>query len=225
MTYSELLEVYNLESLLLRISDLALDEKISAINEIKRALHSISPFSEQPVDCVEGEVTEADFVELTDDVTSFGEESEQFRTVNTSDESRVFHTYEKWECYKAGFYASSKPGMTKAQCEEAYRDFLADEQAFRDALQVVIKTWKHSCEHYLTNSSMNRIAWLGQAAACQGVGLPATFRSGFYLLSEEQQAHANEIALEALNEWMQENGRPTLTMEEAYSYDRQSDIY
>lgn len=174
---------------------------------------------------VEGVVTEADFVALTDDISQYGEEAEGFRTVNTSDEGRIFHTYGNWECYKAGFYASSKPGMTKDQCEEEYRKFLADPERFAESLGRVITDWKNSCEHYLTNGAMNRIAWLGQAAMCQATGVPATFRSGFFLLSEAEQGKANEVALEYLNRWMVANQRPEVTMDEAYSGDRQSDIY
>lgn len=173
---------------------------------------------------IEGEVTEADFVELTDQF-ELDEETEKTRVANTNDESRVFHTYDKWECHKAGFYATTKPGMKKEECELAYRDFLSDDQAFRDGLEGVISEWKHSCEHYLTNVAMNRIAWLGQAACCYSTGIPSTFRSGFSLLSEDQQQKANETALEYLNKWLSANGRPEVTMEEAYSYERQSDIY
>jgi len=174
---------------------------------------------------VEGEVTEADFAELTDDITAYGEEAEGFRTVNTSDESRIFHTYEKWECYAAGFYATTKLGMTKAQCEESYRAFLADLDAFRAALESVITEWRHSCEHYLTNVAMNRIAWLGQASACYAIGIPHVYRSGYFLLTEAQQNAADLLALEYLNKWLVANGRPEVTLSEAYSGDRQSDIY
>ena len=72
---------------------------------------------------------------------------------------------------------------------------------------------------------MNRIAWLGQAAACYSLGIPAEFRGGFSLLSEEQQSEANNIALTYLNRWMEANGRPPVTLDEAYSGSRQSDIY
>ena len=175
---------------------------------------------------VEGEVNEADFKELTDDVETYGEEKSEFRTVNTSDENRIFHTYEKWECHKAGFYKNNPPeGMTKKQCEEEYRKFLADIPRFSDALNHVITEWKNSCEHYLTNSAMNRIAWLGQASMCYSTGVSAAFRSGFFLLSDEEQNRANEAALLYLNKWLEANGRPTVTMEEAFSGDRQSDIY
>lgn len=173
---------------------------------------------------VEGEITESDLIELSDDITTYGEEAESFRTVNTGDENRIFHTYEKWECYKAGFYATTKEGMKKEECEEAYRAFLSDLAKFADALEHVIAEWKNSCEHYLTNASMNRIAWLGQAAACYALGIPATYRGGFSLLTDEQQKEANEVALTYLNKWLEANGREKTTMDEAYS-GRQSDIY
>lgn len=175
---------------------------------------------------VEGEINEADFAELTDDIETYGEEVGGFRTVNTSDTARVFHTYEKWECHKAGFYAGHPPeGMTKTQCEEEYYRFLADTPRFSAALERVITEWKHSCEHYLTNAAMNRIAWLGQAAMCIATGVPAMFRSGFFLLSDDQQSTANETALLYLNKWLAANGREYVTLEQAYSGDRQSDIY
>ncbi len=174
---------------------------------------------------VEGAVSEADFEELTDDVAAYGDEMGDVRTVNTSDPNRIFHRHDKWECYAAGFYNSTKGGMTKAECEEAYRAFLADPDQFSASLEHVITEWKHSCEHYLTNVAMNRIAWLGQAGACYALGVPAVFRSGFNLLTEQQQQDANKVALEYLNRWLEANDRQRISMEEAYSYERQSDIY
>lgn len=170
---------------------------------------------------VEGEITESDFIELSDQL----DEGEKFRTVNTSDENRIFHPHEKWECFKAGFYATKKEGMTADECENTYCNFLADIPRFEKALKRVISEWKHSCEHYLTNSAMNRIAWLGQAALCIETGIPSEYRGGYYLLSEKQQEKANLAALKYLNKWLKANGRKELTLEEASSYERQSDIY
>jgi ParB-like chromosome segregation protein Spo0J len=172
---------------------------------------------------VEGEVTEADFAELSDDPEDC--KDEKFRTVNTNDEGRIFHTYDKWECYKAGLYATTKEGMTKKQCEEAYRDFLADIPRFEDALKHVITEWKNSCEHYLTNAAMNRIAWLGQASACYAMGMPNQFRGGFFLLSLQQQDVANRKAWEYLNKWLEANCRQPVPLEEALADKRQSDLY
>lgn len=163
------------------------------------------------------------FVPLTDE--DIDEESELYRTVNTSDPERIFHTFDKWECHKAGFYASKKEGMTAEQCEQAYADYLSDDEKFRDGLNGVINNWIYSCEHYLTNKAMNRIAWLGQAAMCYSTGIPSKFCAGFNLLSQQQQDRANELALEALNTWMAKYGRESVTMEEALSIGRQVNIY
>jgi len=151
-------------------------------------------------------------------------ENEKFRTVNTSDPQRIFHKYDKWECFKAGFYATKREEMTREECEEAYRDFLADISAFSAALEHIIVEWKFSCEHYLTNVSMNRIAWLGQAAMCYSTGIPSTFRGGFNLLSKEQQDEANQVALAYLNKWLKANGRDEVSLDEALS-DNQMDLY
>ena len=173
---------------------------------------------------VEGHVTPEDFEELTDDIESYGEDPKTFRKAPAVDDNRIVHTYDKWECYKAGFYETTHPALTKDQCMEAYRDFFTDTKRFAETLDKVITEWKHSCEHYLTNNSMNRIAWLGQASACYALKIPSTFRSGFSLLTEDEQSEANETALIYLNKWLEANGREPLTMDVAYS-GRQSDLY
>ena len=184
-----------------------------------------SMFSDQEFSAswdVEGEITVDDFEELTDDIESYS--GVEARTVNTSDDNRIFHQYTEWECYKAGFYATTMKDMSKEQCEQSYANFLSDLPRFTEALNGVISSWKKSCEHYLTNSAMNRIAWLGQAAICYDMGIPSTFRGGFSLLTDQQQDAANKVALEYLNIWLNNNNCDTVTMDVAYS-GRQSDIY
>lgn len=166
---------------------------------------------------------ENDYVMLTDDITA--SEYEMYRIPNESDSERIFHTYDKWECHKAGFYASKKDGMTSEECEIAYADFLRDSEAFRDALSHVISEWVHSCEHYLTNKSMNRIAWLGQASVCYATGIPSKFCSGFNLLTDEEQGIANGVALEYLNKWLIMNNMSEVDIDKAVSSGRQVELY
>lgn len=129
---------------------------------------------------------------------------------------RILHTWEKWECYKAGFYAERPPGrMTIEEGEEVYREFLSDPQAFEAALKHITKEWQQSCEHYLTNDRMNRIAWLGQAAAAYAVEMPSCCRGGYHRLTQEQQADADALALIYLNKWLESNGGQSVTMAEA----------
>jgi hypothetical protein len=160
---------------------------------------------------------------LTDELSE--EETEHYRTVNTSDPDRIFHTFEKWECHKAGFYQSKKDGMTADQCEQAYADYLSNLDRFKEGLQGVLDNWINSCEHYLTNKSMNRIAWLGQAAMCYSTGIPSKFCAGFNLLTKDQQNAADELALKYLNVWMNKYGRESISMDEALSTGRQVNIY
>lgn len=162
------------------------------------------------------------FEPLTDDLDN---DENKGKTANTSDPNRIFHTFDKWECINYNFYGTKKDGMTKEECQYAFASFLSDKDKFSSALNGVIGEWKHSCEHYLTNTAMNRIAWLGQAAVAYELQIPSVFCSGWQLMTEENQKNANEIALKYLNYWLLENGRKELTMEEAISAGRQIEIY
>ena len=144
---------------------------------------------------------------------------------DSHDENRIFHEWQDWECFPAGFYKDKPPqGMTVAECEEAYKAFLADIPLFESQLQRVISEWKYSCEHYLTNEKMNRIAWLGQASMCLYTGVPSRFCGGYNLLNDEQKETADKKAFEYLNKWLSANGRKELTWEEAQSKSK-ADLY
>lgn len=130
------------------------------------------------------------------------------------DSGRILHTWDKWECFKAGFYAERAPNGQE-HGETAYRDFLSDINRFEAALQVVTCEWKFSPEHYLTNERMNRIAWLGQASVAQAIGVPSCCRAGYQMLSEEQKYAADMMALKYLNRWLAEHDRPQLMRSDA----------
>lgn len=132
---------------------------------------------------------------------------------------RIYHTWDKWECYPAGLYEIHPPveGMTAEECRDAYAEFLRDLDRFRAGLEGVLKEWPNSVEHYLTNERMNRIAWLGQAAMCYETRVPRQFRGGFTRLTPEEQAAADALALEYLNRFLADRGEKPLTMEEAAS--------
>jgi hypothetical protein len=132
---------------------------------------------------------------------------------------RVYHTWDEWECYPAGFYETHPPieGMTAQDCRDAYAEFLRDPDRFRAGLEGVLADWPTSTEHYLTNERMNRIAWLGQAAMCHQTRIPRAFRTGFMQLTPDEQDAANRLALEYLNVFLQGRGESALTLEEAQS--------
>jgi hypothetical protein len=140
---------------------------------------------------------------------------------------RVYHTWEKWECYPAGFYCPKPPrkDMTTDDCKAAYAAFLRDIPRFETAMKRVVSTWPFSCEHYLTNERMNRIAWMGQAAMCAETGVSKFFCGGYFLLSDDEKRAADETALRGINWWLAANGYPEIaTLEEAASK-TQADLY
>jgi hypothetical protein len=139
---------------------------------------------------------------------------------------RIYHTWEKWECYPAGFYDNRPSDKTKTpdECQEIYRSLLSDLDRFEEALKRVLSEWPNSCEHYLSNENMNRIAWLGQSSLCISEGIPAIYRGGFNMLTEDQQLAANLMALKYLNVWLSSRGEETLTLEQAASK-TQAELY
>jgi len=129
---------------------------------------------------------------------------------------RIYHTWNHWECYPAGFYETKPPkGMTTGEAKQAYADFLADISRFQSAMAQVQNNWPRSCEHYLSNENMNRIAWLGQSAMCIETEVSQVFCGGYQFLTEAQQQMADEAALEYLNIWLAARGEETVTMEGA----------
>jgi ParB-like chromosome segregation protein Spo0J len=166
---------------------------------------------------------ESDFEILTDDVSN--DVLSKYKIPNEGDETRIFHTYDKWECHKAGFYASKKDGMTSKECEDEYLRILSDNDLFGTILSKLVVEWKNSCEHYLTNKSMNRIAWLGQAAVCYESGVPCKYSSAWSLLTQKQQEEANDVALIGLNKWLKNNNMEELDLNSALSVGRQSELY
>lgn len=139
---------------------------------------------------------------------------------------RVYHTWDKWECYPAGFYEPKPPkGMTEEQARKEYATFLRDSPRFAEALRGVLAEWPNSCEHYLTNERMNRIAWLGQAAMCYATGVSSEFRSGYNRLTANEKRQADQTALDALNQWLTDRGEPIVPNLEAAASRTKANLY
>lgn len=171
-------------------------------------------------------ITEDDnhvFEPVSDELTE--EEIYNFKAGNTNDENRIFHTYDKWECHKAGFYKSQKEGMSNEECENEFKRILSDQNLFAEILNKLIYEWKFSCEHYLTNKAMNRIAWLGQAAVCFHSGIPSKYSYAWFDIDENTREEANKTALRYLNKWLLINNRLESDLDEAISIGRQIELY
>lgn len=115
---------------------------------------------------------------------------------------RIYHHWEKWECFRAGMYETvPPPGLSADECRRAYADFLTNDARFSMAMQRVLDEWPNSCDQFLSNEDINRVAWMGQASMCIETGVPCVFRGGFKLLSKKQQDRANALAAEYVKKW------------------------
>ena len=116
---------------------------------------------------------------------------------------KIWHPYWKWECFKSGFYSDFKDiKLTKEECEQEYKKFLSNLPLFEKILKKVITKWNYSCEHFLTDSSRNKIAWLGQASMAYYKKIPAKARAGYKLLSNKQQKLADNLAKKYLKKYL-----------------------
>lgn len=127
---------------------------------------------------------------------------------------RIYHTWDKWECYPAGFFEVRAPKeYSDDDCVKLYRELLEDIPEFKRVMERIIIEWPNSCEHNLTNDRMNRIAWMGQASLTYKYKIPARFRGGYHLLNDENKLAADTAALELINRWMTDKGFELMTLE------------
>lgn len=164
-----------------------------------------------------------DFEGIEDELTD--EEIVAARIPNEGDKDRIFHTHDKWELVDYGFFNNAHKTLSNDQCRYKYKEFLSNTDLFRSTIYELFEKCPHSCEHNLTNRSLNRIAWIGQAAVAYKYQIPAVFCSGFQLLTDEEQASANEVAFKLLNEWLSNHGISQTSFEEAYQSGRQVELY
>ncbi len=114
---------------------------------------------------------------------------------------RIWHHYRIWEDYKAGMWRT----VSGAEREEMLQDaieFTGDAELYGSWMLKVIEQWPIACEQNLTDTGMNRKAWIGHAACCLATGIPEDItRSAWRELTELQQDTANAKAQEAIDLW------------------------
>lgn len=118
---------------------------------------------------------------------------------------RIYHPYQKWEDYPAGFYDNCS-GEEKEQKIQSVLTMFNSEKLTREFMFKVVNEWKFSCEQNLTNESMNHIAYIGQAACCMYDRIPNTVTmEAWSLLTKDVQKRSDMIALEAIGYWKKLN--------------------
>lgn len=113
---------------------------------------------------------------------------------------QVFHHFSKWEDYKHGFYNTT--------CDDIQEHIkksialLSNQKEFYKYAKRVIDEWVYSCEHNLTDPSLNKIAYIGQSACCLANNTPAfVTRLAWSYVDEKDQKRANNTAKQILREY------------------------
>lgn len=120
---------------------------------------------------------------------------------------KLWHHYQTWEDYKAGMWRTLS-GTEREEYLEIAIDFTGNAELYGSWMLKVIDEWPIACEQNLTDTGMNRKAWVGHAACCLATGCPEDItRSAWGELSQEQQDAANLKAEQAITIWEQRHER------------------
>jgi hypothetical protein len=118
---------------------------------------------------------------------------------------RIYHSFDKWEDFKNGFYDNIS-GKNKNQMIQTVIEIFENPSETRRLMNKVISEWKYSCEHNLSNNSMNRIAYLGQSACCIEHNIPSTITmEAWSKVNKDFRDIADSIADEIIKEWEVQN--------------------
>lgn len=114
---------------------------------------------------------------------------------------RIWHPYHRWEDYLAGVWRKLPSGEEPAMLAKAI-EFTGNHELYGSYMRMVAEEWPVSCEHNLTETSMNRGAWIGHAAAYMAIGTPEYItRRAWWMLTQEQRDLADKEAEDAIREW------------------------
>lgn len=115
------------------------------------------------------------------------------------DNGEIWHPYWAWEEVSHNMWGDvTKRGEYLKKAIE----FTGDHDLYGSYMIKVADHWKHSCEHNLTKSNINKKAWIGHAAVALAIKCPEDIvREAWGYLSEKQQDLANMRAQEAINHW------------------------
>lgn len=117
---------------------------------------------------------------------------------------RIYKTYDKWEDWINGMWRTVSKEEYSSYLKLAV-EFTSDHVKYGEAMGLVIKKWENTMLHNLTNTSMNKRAFLGHCACCFSFNCPEYIvRDAWRLLTEKQRVDADAIAQKHIDNWINE---------------------
>jgi hypothetical protein len=115
---------------------------------------------------------------------------------------KIWHPYWKWEEWQNGMWRKVSKDEERRMLPLAV-SFTGDHELYGQYMKRVTQEWTISCEHNLTDSSLNRLAWVGHAAVCFWNGTPEYItRLAWGKLTDLQRQLADEAAELAVISWI-----------------------
>ena len=111
---------------------------------------------------------------------------------------QVFIPYWEWEDWVNGMWGVGDESRLK----EAV-DFTGDHIKYGNAMKEVVEAWPRTMLNSLTNSSINKRAFLGHCAVSYKLGIQESItRMAWRELTEQQRYDADKVAQETINKWL-----------------------
>lgn len=114
---------------------------------------------------------------------------------------RIVHPHNLWEDARDGMWRKVTLGERQYFAELAC-NLMSDPDRFATSMRNAVTKWPYACEHNLSDTSINRLAWLGHAGCCVALNSPEdATRMGWWLLADEERVAADEAAMIVVKEW------------------------
>jgi hypothetical protein len=114
---------------------------------------------------------------------------------------RIYFHYRELEEFQCGMWRVAR-GDDRRKYVNAAADLMRDCASFQKWMREALEQWPNSCLHNLSVEAANRLAWLGHAGCCLGVGSPEECtRAAWYYLTDKERDAANIAAAQIVLEW------------------------
>ena len=125
--------------------------------------------------------------------------------------------YYEWECFKNGMYkTSSEISNYNIHFNNSIK-LLSNQNLFFETGMKVLSEWTISCNNFLSNKNINKIAFIGQVCCCYKFGCPEIIvKDAWKTIDKTIQKEANETAYKILRNYEGRNRKLHSKMEEIW---------
>jgi hypothetical protein len=125
--------------------------------------------------------------------------------------------YFEWECFKNGMYKNYSEIDNYNQLYNYSKELLSNQSLFLDNGILMVNEWIVSCNTFLNNHHINKIAFIGQATCCYKYKVPEIITKDVWkCLDFKIQNEANLTAKKILNYYETKYKRLHKKMEEIW---------